>query len=180
MRPMRASTGAAIANCPTCRTEIREIRDLSTAAVLHKFAMVDNQPPTVACSDAFVARGEVRPASRDAGKGDAAAASGDGRAGDEGGSAAADDCNANANGSFAATVAVEDGDGADADDGGGATSRTTATDEPGAAGGSRLDVEQTIGLLLELNVNSARKSKAAAKVAAPTVTTDVIAAAVAA
>lgn len=121
----------------------------------------------------------MRPASRDAGKGDAAAAS-DSRAGDDGGAAAADDCDADADGSFAATVAAEDGGGADAEDGGGATSRTTATDEPGAAGSSRLDVEQTIGLLLELNVNSARKSKAAAKVTAPTVTTDVIAAAVAA
>ena len=129
------------------------------------------------------ARGEVRPASRDAGKGDDAAAS-DGRAGD--GSTAADVCDADAdaNGSFAATVvddfgggtvADSDADGADADDGGGA-----ATDEPGAAGGSRLDVEQTIGLLMELNVNSARKSKAVAKVKVPTVTTDVIAAAVAA
>ena len=124
----------------------------------------------------------MRPASRDAGKGDAAAASDDAAAaaGDDGGAAAADDCDADADGSFAATVAAEDGGGADAEDGGGATSRTTATDEPGAAGSSRLDVEQTIGLLLELNVNSARKSKAAAKVTAPTVTTDVIAAAVAA
>ena len=42
------------ANCPTCRTEIREIRDLSTAAVLHEFAMVEDQPQSVACSDAFV------------------------------------------------------------------------------------------------------------------------------
>ena len=42
------------ANCPTCRTEIREIRDLSTAAVLHEFAMLEDQPQSVACSDAFV------------------------------------------------------------------------------------------------------------------------------
>ena len=103
----------------------------------------------------------MRHASCDAGKGDAAAS--DCRAGDDGGAAAADDCNADA------TVAAEDGG-----------TITTATDEPGAAGSSHLDVEQTIGLLLELNVNSARKSKAAAKVKVPTVTTDVIAAAVAA
>ena len=42
------------ANCPTCRTEIREIRDLSMAAVLHEFAIVEDQPQSVVCSDAFV------------------------------------------------------------------------------------------------------------------------------
>eukprot|EP00964_Phaeocystis_antarctica_P027793 scaffold15677_cov74-Phaeocystis_antarctica.AAC.1 len=141
MRPMPASTGAAIVSA----------RSASRRGGVR-------------------AHGEVRPASRDAGKGDAAAASDDAAAaaGDDGGAAAADDCDADADGSFAATVAAEDGGGADAEDGGGATSRTTATDEPGAAGSSRLDVEQTIGLLLELNANSARKSKAAAKVTAPT------------
>ena len=72
----------------------------------------------------------MRHASCDAGKGDAAAS--DCRAGDDGGAAAADDCNADA------TVAAQDG----------GTTITTATDEPGAAGSSRLDVEQTIGLLL--------------------------------
>ena len=71
----------------------------------------------------------MRPASCDAGKGDAAAS--DCRAGDDGGAAAADDCNADA------TVAAEDGG-----------TITTATDEPGSAGSSHLDVEQTIGLLL--------------------------------
>ena len=176
------------ANCPTCRTEIREIRDLDTAAVLHEFEMVDNQPPPVACSDVFVhqQRKLAKQHNAAAGAGSVAFASDD-RAGEDGGSAAADDCDAAADDCDAAaddcdadahgSLAAIPGGGADAADG---ARCTTATDEPGAAGGSRLDVEQTIGLLLELNVKSARKSKAAANVTAPTVTTDVIAAAVAA
>ena len=146
--------------------------------------MVDNQPPPVACSDVFVhqQRKLAKQHNAAAGAGSVAFASDD-RAGEDGGSAAADDCDAAADDCDAdahGSLAAIPGGGADAADGGGGARCTTATDEPGAAGGSRLDVEQTIGLLLELNVKSARKSKAAANVTAPTVTTDVIAAAVAA
>ena len=150
--------------------------------------MVDNQPPPVACSDVFVhqQRKLAKQHNAAAGAGSVAFASDD-RAGEDGGSAAADDCDAAADDCDAAaddcdadahgSLAAIPGGGADAADG---ARCTTATDEPGAAGGSRLDVEQTIGLLLELNVKSGRKSKAAANVTAPTVTTDAIAAAVAA